>query len=58
MAQNEKLKLLRAVAARKPRPASYQVFTTRKLGSRGYFNDYVFYNVQGRVIYVARRDAA
>jgi hypothetical protein len=46
------------VAARKPRPASYQVFTTRKLGSKGYFNDYVFYNVQGRVIYVVRRDAA
>src|SRR4051812_37525504 len=32
------------VAGRKPRPAYYQVFTTRKLNSKGYFNDYVFYN--------------
>lgn len=43
------------VASRKPRPVYYQVFRTRRLDG-GFFNDYVFYGRENRVIYVARRD--
>jgi hypothetical protein len=45
------------VAARKPRPVYYQVFRTRRLDG-GFFNDYVFFGRENRVIYVARREAA
>jgi hypothetical protein len=43
------------IAAKKPRPAYYQVFATRRLDGRGYFKDYVFYNTQNRVVYAVRR---
>lgn len=43
------------VAARKPKPTLYQVFSTRRVDGRGFYSDYVFYTSQGRVIYAARR---
>lgn len=43
------------VAARKPKPTSYQVFSTRRVDGHGFYSDYVFYTSQGRVIYAVRR---
>ena len=43
------------VAAGKPRPRAYEVFLSYSVNGQGRYRDYVFYNDQQRVTYVARR---